>query len=360
MRDHLGGHHHRAGGHLRHRRAARPPGPPPHHAPGRRHPDRAHLARPSSCGPGPTPTATTCCSCVGRRTRPLVAGVLAGRWSTWPSSSARAWCVGLGAYPAPVPHTRPDPGGARPPPRPELARQVGLITRPRRRAGRRPGRHRGAGHRARACRPSGCGPRSPTTPRPCPTRRPALALIESLAEVAGVQLRHRHPGRRGRRRPARASTASSPTASEHQQLVRQLEEQVDAQAEADGRPLPSGEELAAELERYPPRPGRPTDPTGRRARTAGCSDQATAADRRRRRAGRRVGRAPARRRGRSCRWSRRPWGRTRPVARSATGPAGSACRRRRTRTAPCPAWLSSSGPVAFGFHQISVASSMPW
>ena len=37
---------------------------------------------------------------------------------------------------------------------------------------------------------------------------------------------------------------------EHQQLVRQLEEQVDALADADGRPLPSGEELAAELERY--------------------------------------------------------------------------------------------------------------
>ena len=37
---------------------------------------------------------------------------------------------------------------------------------------------------------------------------------------------------------------------EHQELVRQLESQVDAQAEADGRPLPSGEELAAELERF--------------------------------------------------------------------------------------------------------------
>ena len=37
---------------------------------------------------------------------------------------------------------------------------------------------------------------------------------------------------------------------EHQQLVRQLEEQADARSESDGGPLPSGEELAAELERY--------------------------------------------------------------------------------------------------------------
>ena len=64
-----------------------------------------------------------------------------------------------------------------------------------------------------ACRPSGCGPRCPTTRRPCPTRPRAPPCIEALDRVAGLHFGTGDLARRRRRPPARGSTRSSPTAT---------------------------------------------------------------------------------------------------------------------------------------------------
>ena len=235
------------GRHVRHRHAARPPGPPPDHAHRRRHPDRAHLADHRAARPAPTPRATTCCS-----------SSAPSPTTSWRAFSAAVvdlaveigcrMIVGLGAYPAPAPHTRPTRVVATTA-SPDLARAGRLHPRPHRRAVRRAGRHRGARPRRRACRRSGSGPRCPTTPRPCPTRPPAPpSSSRSTTSPACTS--------------APATWATRPASArirldgliadsdEHQQLVRQLEDQVDAVASADGGGLPSGEELAAELERY--------------------------------------------------------------------------------------------------------------
>ncbi len=155
--------------------------------------------------------------------------------------------VGLGAYPAPVPHTRPTrvvPTTASM----DLARQVGLIT----------GRidvpagvqaaieELGAEHGLGAL---GLWAQVPHYASAMPYPAAGLALIESLEQVGQV-----HFGTGTLAAEAEAARARLDTliadSEEHQELVRQLEGQVDAQAEADGRPLPSGEELAAELERF--------------------------------------------------------------------------------------------------------------
>ena len=155
--------------------------------------------------------------------------------------------VGLGAYPAPVPHTRPTrvvPTTASL----DLARQIGPITGhvdvP---AGVQAAIEDLAGEHGLPA--IGLWAQVPHYASAMPYPAAGAALIESLNEVAGL---HFGTGNLADDAVAARGRLDSLIADsdEHQQLVRQLEEQVDALADADGRPLPSGEELAAELERF--------------------------------------------------------------------------------------------------------------
>lgn len=155
--------------------------------------------------------------------------------------------VGLGAYPAPVPHTRstrvvPTTASR------ELASQVGTI----------------AGHvdvpagvqaaieelaNENGLPSIGLWAQVPHYASAMPYPAAGLALIESLVEVGHVRFATGTLAEEAAAARSRLDTLIADS-EEHQQLVRELEGQLDAQAEADGRPLPSGEELAAELERF--------------------------------------------------------------------------------------------------------------
>jgi proteasome assembly chaperone (PAC2) family protein len=156
-------------------------------------------------------------------------------------------CVGLGAYPAPVPHTRPTRIVATTAAR-ELAERVGIIS------GRVdvPAGVQAAieEHATLMFLPAvGLWAQVPHYASAMPYPAAGAALIESLNHIAG--LRFDTGGLTDDASAARTRLDSLIADSEeHQQLVHQLEQQVDAQADADGRPLPSGEELAAELERF--------------------------------------------------------------------------------------------------------------
>ena len=158
--------------------------------------------------------------------------------------------TGLGAYPAPVPHTRPTRVVATTT-RPELARQVGSVQG---RVDVPAGVQAAIEERAsdQGLPALGLWAQVPHYASAMPYPAAGLALVETLSEVAGVQfdagtLADDAVAARGR---LDALIAGS---TEHQELVHQLEEQVDAQeATPDdaGSGLPSGEELVAELERY--------------------------------------------------------------------------------------------------------------
>jgi len=75
------------------------------------------------------------------------------------------------------------------------------------------------------------------------------ALIESLNDIADLNFGIGRLGDEAASARIRLDGLIADS-DEHQQLVRQLETQVDAVASADGGGLPSGEELAEELERY--------------------------------------------------------------------------------------------------------------
>lgn len=155
--------------------------------------------------------------------------------------------VGLGAYPAPVPHTRPtrvvSTTGSR-----ELADRAGFIH------GRVdvPAGVQAAieEHANELGLPSlGLWAQVPHYASAMPYPAAGAALLDALALVSDVRfdagsLRDDALAARNR---LDALIADS---DEHQQLVRQLEEQADAMDEDGGRSLPSGEELAAELERF--------------------------------------------------------------------------------------------------------------
>jgi proteasome assembly chaperone (PAC2) family protein len=156
-------------------------------------------------------------------------------------------CVGLGAYPAPVPHTRPTRVVATTAAL-ELAERVGIIH----------GRiDVPAGVQAAIEEQAtemllpavGLWAQVPHYASAMPYPAAGAALIEALNDVTG--LRFDTGGLNDDAAAARSRLDSLIADSdEHQQLVRQLEEQVDALADAQGLPLPSGEELAAELERF--------------------------------------------------------------------------------------------------------------
>ena len=160
--------------------------------------------------------------------------------------------VGLGAFPAPVPHTHPV-RLATTSTVSELAHQVGYV--------------RGtldvpAGVEAAlevefetAGIPAlGLWARVPHYVAAMPYPAASAALIDGLTEVASLQLdsRELHEAASRARLQIDALVANS---DEHQRLVTQLEAQADAELRGDmgglaGESLPSGDELAAELERF--------------------------------------------------------------------------------------------------------------
>ena len=156
-------------------------------------------------------------------------------------------CVGLGAYPAPVPHTRPTRIVATTASR-ELAEQVGIING---RVDVPAGVQAAIEEQATSMFLPAVGlwAQVPHYASAMPYPAAGAALIESLNQVAGLRFDTGNLDDDAASARTRLDSLIADS-DEHQQLVRQLEEQVDALADADGRPQPSGEELAAVLERY--------------------------------------------------------------------------------------------------------------
>jgi proteasome assembly chaperone (PAC2) family protein len=155
--------------------------------------------------------------------------------------------VGLGAFPAPVPHTRPA-RLASTATSVELARQVGFI----------PGTiDVPAGVQAALERqfaelgvPAiGLWARVPHYAAAMPYPEASAILLEGLERITGVSVDA------SELRAAAAATRERldelvANSEEHSALVRQLEAQLDAESERPFGTIPSGDELAAELERF--------------------------------------------------------------------------------------------------------------
>jgi proteasome assembly chaperone (PAC2) family protein len=155
--------------------------------------------------------------------------------------------VGLGAFPAPVPHTRPA-RLASTATSVELARQVGFI----------PGTiDVPAGVQAALERqfaelgvPAiGLWARVPHYAAAMPYPEASAVLLEGLERITGVSVDA------SELRAAAAATRERldelvANSEEHLALVRQLEAQSDAESERPFGTIPSGDELAAELERF--------------------------------------------------------------------------------------------------------------
>ncbi len=159
--------------------------------------------------------------------------------------------IGLGAFPAPVPHTRPVRLVATAPTT-ALAEDVGYV------AGKI---DVPAGVQAvlehdlnRAGIPAiGLWARVPHYVVSMPYPGASAALVDGLAAVGELTL----PSHDLHEAAARASTRIDEliaASEEHRAMVKQLETQVDQEAprpnELDPATLPSGDELAAELERF--------------------------------------------------------------------------------------------------------------
>ncbi len=156
--------------------------------------------------------------------------------------------TGLGAYPAPVPHTRTTQVVTTTT-RPELARQVGSVQG---RVDVPAGVQAAIEERAsdQGLPALGLWAQVPHYASAMPYPAAGLALIETLAEVAEVQFDTGTLADDAAAARVRLDALIA-ASTEHQELVRQLEEQVDAdEASPDDGGLPSGEELVAELERY--------------------------------------------------------------------------------------------------------------
>jgi predicted ATP-grasp superfamily ATP-dependent carboligase len=161
--------------------------------------------------------------------------------------------VGMGAFPAPVPHTRPASVVATASTA-ELANQVGVVTGsldvPAGIVVALQGRFTEIGIPAIAL-----WARVPHYAAGMPYPEASVALLDAFAKAAGVvvdttPLRDAADATRARLDELTANSA------EHQALVRQLETQFDAEpapgegAGASWSNLPSGDELAAEVERF--------------------------------------------------------------------------------------------------------------
>jgi hypothetical protein len=155
--------------------------------------------------------------------------------------------VGLGAYPAPVPHTRPtrvvSTTGSR-----ELADRTGVA---RGRIDVPAGVQAAIEEHAngQGIPALGLWAQVPHYASAMPYPAAGAALLDALQLVADLRF-DPEPLRDDAIAARSRLDALIADSDEHQQLVRQLEQQADAATENDGAPLPSGEELAAELERY--------------------------------------------------------------------------------------------------------------
>lgn len=155
--------------------------------------------------------------------------------------------VGLGAYPAAAPHTR-STGLVTTSTTAELAQQVGFVH------GRvvvPAGVQAAIEERCSVVGLAAVGlwAQVPHYAAAMPYPDAALALLAGLEHVGGLVFdigSLRKESRETRRRIDELVTNSD----EHRELVAQLEAQADAMAEAQNPNLPSGEELAEELERF--------------------------------------------------------------------------------------------------------------
>ncbi len=155
--------------------------------------------------------------------------------------------VGLGAYPAPVPHTRAT-GLASTATSRELADRVGFvqgsIAVP---AGVQAAIEDRAG--TVGIPAAGLWAQVPHYAAAMPYPAAAEALLEGLEHLTGLTFDREGlavDAQEARERLDRLVADSE----EHTELITQLEVQVDAQAEADNQPLPTGDELAEELQRF--------------------------------------------------------------------------------------------------------------
>jgi predicted ATP-grasp superfamily ATP-dependent carboligase len=158
--------------------------------------------------------------------------------------------VGLGAFPAPVPHTRP-PRLAAAASDANLAAFAALRSTIDVPAGVQGAIERRA---AEVGLPAiGLWAQVPHYAAAMPYPGAAAALLDGLAQVASLSLdtADLHTQAEAMRRRLDSLVADNP---EHVAMLRQLEQQFDAEDVADGSlgggPLPSGDELAAEVERY--------------------------------------------------------------------------------------------------------------
>jgi proteasome assembly chaperone (PAC2) family protein len=159
--------------------------------------------------------------------------------------------VGLGAYPAPVPHTRPA-GMAIASASPELAARAGTV---------RSTIDVPAGVQAAIERRSvemgvpaiGLWAQVPHYAATMPYPAASAALLDGLADLTGLALDSGRLHEEAKATRARIDELIADN-TEHQHMVRMLEAQADKAAREGPKlsdaPLPSGDELAAELERY--------------------------------------------------------------------------------------------------------------
>jgi predicted ATP-grasp superfamily ATP-dependent carboligase len=150
--------------------------------------------------------------------------------------------VGLGAYPAAVPHTRASQLSATAS-TPELARAVGFVPGTIDVPG---GVHAAIEREAAAAGLPAIGlwAQVPHYAAGLPYPAASIALIDGLRQVAGLDFGTGNLAEEAAATRARLDALIA-NSDEHQALVRQLEVQADERQE-----LPSGDELAAEVERF--------------------------------------------------------------------------------------------------------------
>lgn len=155
--------------------------------------------------------------------------------------------LGLGAYPAPSPHTRPTRIVATATD-PDMAHRIGSV------GGRvdvPAGVHAAIErHGADEGIPAtGLWAQVPHYAAGMPYPDGALALIEGLRTYGGLQFPLGSLVEDSRSTRARLDELVS-NSEEHIAMVRQLEQQSDAMGNANNEPLPTGDDLAAELEQF--------------------------------------------------------------------------------------------------------------
>lgn len=156
--------------------------------------------------------------------------------------------VGLGAFPAPVPHTRPIRLAATAS-TPELAGQVGFVSGT---IDVPAGIHAALeqAHAEVGIPVVGLWARVPHYAAAMPYPAASAALVDALALVSGLSFSSDELAAAGAAANQRVDQLIA-NSDEHRQLVRQLEAQIDVVEPQPGLGnLPSGDELAAELERF--------------------------------------------------------------------------------------------------------------